>query len=194
MSHKLPPITEVPKLSTEDRASILDQLFEPCPQLHTLSVSLLSDKTFPSYGDLIASIGVQLTELSESTSTSDTAWLESILCAHPRLGEKKVDSEQSRAEQAQLNTGGEAEAERLRSFNAEYEQTFPGLRYVYARSPRSIPHVAVLITICRVFVNGRSRPVIMEDMKQRIERGNIEMERADAIKVISSLDGSSLSD
>ena len=50
--------------------------------------------------------------------------------AHPRLGEKKVDSEQSRAEQAQLNTGGEAEAEKLRALNEEYEKAFPGLRYV----------------------------------------------------------------
>lgn len=46
------------------------------------------------------------------------------------------------------------------------------------RSPRS--HRA---TIYRVFVNGRSRPVIMDDMKERIERGDIRMERAAAIKV-----------
>jgi len=130
MSYKLPPISEVPNLSTEERAAILDQLFEPCTQLHTLSVSFLASKPFPSYDDLVASIGVQLTELSESTSTSDTAWLESILSAHPRLGEKKVDSEQSRAEQAQLNTGDEAEAQKLQALNAEYERTFPGLRYV----------------------------------------------------------------
>lgn len=139
MSYKLPPVAEIPKLSTEDRANLLDQLFEPCVQLHTLSVSFISAKEFPSYDDLIASIGVQLTELSESTSTSDTAWLESILSAHPRLGEKKVDSEQSRAEQAQLNTGGEGEAEKLKALNAEYEHTFPGLRYVYVRIPIRSP-------------------------------------------------------
>lgn len=126
----LPAVSEIPSLSTEERAAILDQLFEPCVQLHTLSVSLLHDKTFLSYDDLITSIGVQLTELSESKSTSDTEWLEKILGAHPRLGEKKVDSEQSRAEQAQLNTGGAGETAQLRDLNQEYENAFSGLRYV----------------------------------------------------------------
>jgi hypothetical protein len=32
-------------------------------------------------------------------------------------------------------------------------------------------------------VNGRSRPVIFEDMKRRIERGDIKAERSEAIKV-----------
>lgn len=73
---------------------------------------------------------VQLTDLSDSPSTSDTEWLDKILGAHPRLGAKKVDSAQSQAEQAQLNTGGEEEATKLRNMNEEYEQTFPGLRYV----------------------------------------------------------------
>lgn len=130
MSPALPPVPSVPSLSTAERAAILDILFEPCVQLHTLSVSLLHEKHFDSYDDLVAGIGMQLMELSESKSTSDTEWLEKILSAHPRLGEKKVESEQSRAEQAQLNTGGEAEAAQLRDLNEEYEKTFPGLRYV----------------------------------------------------------------
>lgn len=127
----LPPIAGVPALSTTERAAILDALFEPCTALHTLSLELLHTETFPSYNDLIASVGVQLTDLSESPSTSDTEWLERILGAHPRLGAKKVDSAQSQAEQAQLNTGGEEEATKLRELNEEYETTFPGLRYVY---------------------------------------------------------------
>jgi hypothetical protein len=32
-------------------------------------------------------------------------------------------------------------------------------------------------------VNGRSRPVIMEDMQERISRGDIDLERKEAIKV-----------
>jgi hypothetical protein len=35
-----------------------------------------------------------------------------------------------------------------------------------------------------VFVNGRSRPVVMEDMEKRINRGDIKAERAEAIKVM----------
>jgi hypothetical protein len=130
-SFRLPPIDGVPALSTIERASVLDALFEPCTALHTLSLDLLHTETFPSYNDLIASVGVQLTDLSESPSTSDTEWLNKILGAHPRLGAKKVDSAQSQSEQAQLNTGGEEEAAKLQELNEEYEKAFPGLRYVY---------------------------------------------------------------
>ena len=129
-TYRLPAISTVPTLSTVERATILDHLFEPSIALHTLSVELLHSQSFSSYDDLIASIGVQLTELLDSPSTSDGDWLVKILGAHPRLGEKKVESAQSKAEQARLNEGGESEAEELRKLNEEYEQTFPGLRYV----------------------------------------------------------------
>ncbi len=128
--YQLPAIETVPNLSAPERAQILDHLFEPSIPLHTLSLDLLHEKPFPSYNDMIASIGVQLTELSESTSTSDTEWLEKILGAHPRLGEKTVDSAQSRQEQAQLNAGGTLEESELKRLNEEYEKTFPPLRYV----------------------------------------------------------------
>jgi hypothetical protein len=130
-SFQLPPVAGVPTLSTGKRAAVLDALFEPCQALHTLSVELLYTEKFESYNDLISSVGIQLIDLSESPSTSDTEWLDKILGAHPRLGEKKVESAQSQAEQAQLNTGGEDEAARLRNLNIEYEKTFPGLKYVY---------------------------------------------------------------
>lgn len=129
----LPSITAVPSLKTEARAQILDTLFEPCQPLHTLSVSLLREQHFASYDDLVAAVGKQLTGLFDSLLESDTKWLNSILAAHPRLGEKKVDSEQSRNEQAQLNQGDASQAERLAELNKVYEQKFPGLRYVYAR-------------------------------------------------------------
>lgn len=160
---KLPTIDQVPSLATEDRAAILDLLFEPSTQLHTLSVPLLHDEKFDSYDDLIAAVGMQLTDLSESASTSDTEWLQGILGSHPRLGAKKVDSAQSQAEQAQLR-GSSEETEQLRVLNEEYEKAFPGLRYV-------------------VFVNGRSRPVIMEDMKNRIKSSNLKSEQTAAIRV-----------
>ncbi|TVY57909.1 putative allantoinase 1 [Lachnellula cervina] len=167
-SFQVPPISGVPALSTIERAAVLDALFEPCTALHTLSLDLLHTETFESYNDLIASVGVQLTDLSESSSTSDTEWLDKILGAHPRLGEKKVESAQSQAEQAQLNTGGAEEATKLRSLNEEYERKFPGLKYV-------------------VFVNGRSRPVIMENMQERIARGDVRLERAEAIKAMCDI-------
>lgn len=126
----LPPISTLPTLSATELASILDHLFEPCVPLHTLSVGFLRDQTFISYDDCIATIGVQLTELADSASTSATQWLESILGAHPRLGEKKIESKQSQAEQAQLSPANNGDQDQLAMLNARYERAFPGLRYV----------------------------------------------------------------
>ena len=127
----LPPIASVPGLPVEERAAILDNLFEPCVQLHTLSLDLLHREPFASYDELVACVGVQLTDLAESTSTSDTRWLHDILAAHPRLGEQRVHSAKSRAEQAHLRTEGDEADNELVELNGLYESTFPGLRYVY---------------------------------------------------------------
>ncbi|KAL1628078.1 hypothetical protein SLS56_006008 [Neofusicoccum ribis] len=167
----LPPVGTLPSAPTGARTYVLNLLFEPSQPLHNLALPLLNGTQFASYDDLIAAVGVQLTELSESPSTSDTEWLEQILGAHPRLGEKKVESAQSRAEQANLNAAGpeaEAEAAELKRLNEEYEKTFPGLRYV-------------------VFVNGRSRPEIFKNMTERIARGDIKAERAEAIKAMCQI-------
>ncbi|KIV92922.1 hypothetical protein, variant 2 [Exophiala mesophila] len=175
MTTQLPPITTIPSLTTDERAAILDTLFEKCAPLHTLSVSLLREKTFTSYDELIAAVGQQLMSLYDSNLESDDKWLVSILAAHPRLGEKKVESAQSRAEQAKMNAadgaaGAASEdiAERLANLNQVYEDKFPGLRYV-------------------VFVNGRSRPVIMEDMQRRIDTSNLQQEKKDAIMAMTDI-------
>jgi hypothetical protein len=152
MSTTLPPISTLPSLPAPSRATVLDLLFEPCTQLHTLSVGTLRDKSFASYDELAAAVGAQLIELFESGLKSDQDWLDVILNAHPRLGEKRVESELSRREQAAMNSSGveagggpggaggpsateaaeaaEAEAEELRRLNAQYETVFEGLRYV----------------------------------------------------------------
>ncbi|RYC56819.1 hypothetical protein CHU98_g9390 [Xylaria longipes] len=81
-----------------------------------------------------------------------------------------VSFAQSRAEQAQLNTAtgdGVDETERLAALNREYEARFPGLRYV-------------------VFVNGRGRDVIMDDMRRRIDRGDIRVEEREGIQLLVS--------
>jgi hypothetical protein len=139
---KLPSITDLPTLPKAARAQVLDLLFEPSQALHNLSLPLTSPDSihkFTTYDDLIVAVGIQLTELAESTSTSDTEWLEQILGSHPRLGEKKVDSQLSRMEQAAMaKASGDqrseeeiiAEQETLKGLNKEYEEKFPGLRYV----------------------------------------------------------------
>ena len=134
----LPSISTLPSLPTSRRAEILDSLFEPCTQLHTLSVATLQDTTFSDYASLISTIHDQLIPLLNSPSTSDGEWLDAILSAHPRLGEKKVESELSKHEQAQLQDG-EEEAEGLAELNREYEKAFPGLRYVQVHSPSFPP-------------------------------------------------------
>lgn len=168
-SNKLPPVSNISTLPTQDRAAILDLLFEPSTQLHTLSVPLLHEKQFESYADLISAVGVQLTDLAESASSSDTEWLESILGSHPRLGAKKVESAQSQAEQAQLQ-GTANETAQLLTLNEEYEKKYPGLRYV-------------------VFVNGRSRSLVMDDMRQRIANSDLKSERFAAIRVSVHMHG-----
>ena len=125
----LPNIHSIQEATAEERAAILDTLFEPCTQLHTLSVNVLREKAFVSYNELVEAVGQQMHTLLQSASTSDTEWLDSILSAHPRLGEGQVTSEQSRAEQAQLRSEGTAKSS-LATLNHDYESRFPGLRFV----------------------------------------------------------------
>ncbi|KAF2111516.1 Oxo-4-hydroxy-4-carboxy-5-ureidoimidazoline decarboxylase [Lophiotrema nucula] len=164
----LPPISTLSHLPDPELITVLDLLFEPSPPLHALSLPVLRSATFPTYETLITAVNAQLTALAASDEPKDVEKLSEILCSHPRLGEKKVESEQSKAEQAQLQKGGEEEKEQLASLNREYEEAFPGLRYV-------------------VFVNGRSRPVIMENMKSRIDRGDIKAERQEALQAMCDI-------
>jgi 2-oxo-4-hydroxy-4-carboxy--5-ureidoimidazoline (OHCU) decarboxylase len=176
---KLPPASSLPTLPPQTRATILDLLFEPSPALHEIFVPLTADSTFSSYDDLISAISSNLNTLALSQDPQDIKALEDVLSSHPRLGEKKVDSKMSRMEQAAMAKASsststsddaeearrkEVEAETLRQLNQEYETAFPGLRYV-------------------VFVNGRARSVIFENMRSRIQRGDTEEERREGIKV-----------
>ena len=129
MMAPLPNVHSIQEATAEERAGILDTLFEPCTQLHTLSVSLLREKAFVSYDELIEAVRQQMHTLLQSASTSDTEWLDGILSAHPRLGEGQVASEQSRAEQAQLQSEGTNKSS-LATLNHEYENQFQGLRFV----------------------------------------------------------------
>lgn len=194
----LPPITSLSTAPIKAQLAVLDTLFEPSTELHTLVLPTLRPKRataatgaaddgsptaksgpespFASYKALIRHVGSLMTSLSSQSSSSSSPSsslgsqqqqkkLHGILGSHPRLGAKKVESAQSQAEQAQLNQGGAEEAEKLKALNDEYEQRFPGLRYV-------------------VFVNGRSRPVVMEDMRRRIDRGDPKEEEQEAIRAM----------
>lgn len=45
----------------------------------------------------------------------------------------------------------------------------------------------LILTVDSVFVDGRSRQVIMGDMKERIERGDERQERIDAIQAMCDI-------
>lgn len=171
MASTLPDVTTLASLPDSTIITVLDLLFEPSEDLHTLALPTLRSITFATYPELLDAVRDQLLAIADSVHSDPTACqpLLSVLGSHPRLGEKKVESAQSAAEQAQLNKGPESEAERLAALNKEYEEKFPGLRYV-------------------VFVNGRSRDVIMEDMRRRIDRADFVAEEREAISVSLSDD------
>jgi 2-oxo-4-hydroxy-4-carboxy--5-ureidoimidazoline (OHCU) decarboxylase len=125
-SSTLPPITTLPHASDDIHKTVLDTLFEPSSTLQALTLPVLRSTPFPSYDILITAIHAQLSALAASDEEQDVKKLAEILSAHPRLGEKKVDSELSRGEQKSL----EGEGEELMALNKEYEDKFPGLRYV----------------------------------------------------------------
>ncbi|KAJ5841333.1 Oxo-4-hydroxy-4-carboxy-5-ureidoimidazoline decarboxylase [Penicillium rubens] len=165
----LPPLSTIPSLPQEAQLRVLDTLFEPSPELHQLMIPVLANQTFSSYTNLIDAVGGRMSALSAPNSPTDRDVLFGILGSHPRLGRAPANpehlSELSKKEQAQLNEGAEEQAEKLRALNAEYEEKFPGLRFV-------------------TFVNGRSRDVIMVEMRQRIDRANTEKEIEETIQHI----------
>ncbi|KAI8961046.1 Oxo-4-hydroxy-4-carboxy-5-ureidoimidazoline decarboxylase [Daldinia sp. FL1419] len=168
----LPPVTSLQEADDNKIEFTLDLLFEPSQDLHLIAVPAIRNSTpFSSYPSLIEYVGDLLFQLADNPTTADSrAELHAILSSHPRLGEEKVDSAQSRAEQAHLNANSasdvkEGEAARLKALNEEYEARFPGLRYI-------------------VFVNGRSRDIIMQNMRERINRGDIFAEQREAIQAM----------
>jgi 2-oxo-4-hydroxy-4-carboxy--5-ureidoimidazoline (OHCU) decarboxylase len=170
----LPPVSSLPSLPQEQRFQVLDTLFEPSPELHAMMAPVLADQTFVSYPSLIDAVGARMSALASPDSPQDRAALVGMLGSHPRLGRPKVASqpehlsELSKKEQAQLNQGAEELGEKLRLLNVEYEEKFPGLRFV-------------------TFVNGRSREVIMVEMRQRIDRGDYEREVQEAIQAMCDI-------
>ena len=183
----LPAVTSLPTLPDEALKSTLDLLFEPSKELHALALPTLRTISFNSYEDLINTLRDELLAIASAVIEGNEEVvkpLHDILGSHPRLGEPKVGtlSALSKMEQSHLAGGGggaaqggeseeeekkkkqEEEVEKLRALNKEYEAKFPGLRYV-------------------VFVNGRPRPVIFEDMRRRIDRGDLRAEEREGIMV-----------
>ncbi|KAI5306332.1 hypothetical protein KEM56_001353 [Ascosphaera pollenicola] len=195
----LPPVYTLQQLPLEEKCEVIDTLFEHSPTLHSVVLPILSRHTFQSYPAFIAHVGHTLATMQ---SDGENGKLDAILGAHPRLGEKRDKvSDLSRREQANLNSPSPVEqdqqpiengadsaapspvqreemghrhrgsgslegiASELQRWNDLYEARFPGLRYV-------------------TFVNARPREEIIQDMINRIHRGDLERERSEAISAI----------
>ncbi|TQS33776.1 hypothetical protein Golomagni_05866, partial [Golovinomyces magnicellulatus] len=164
-SPELPHISNLHASSDLAQTEVLDLLFETSPEIHSTLLPVIRTDQYASYPQLIDACQIRLLSLAaSSTVASPNQTLLSILGSHPRLGAKKVDSTQSVAEQAKL--GGHSEE--LAKLNEEYEQTFPGLRYV-------------------VFVNGRGRPEIMDNMRVRIARRDYTKEVDEALQAMCDI-------
>lgn len=166
MAYQLPPASTLHTLSKEAQVEVLDHLFEPCATLAELVISRVLTKPFSSYQELIETSRSELLAFLEGNSESPK--VSKIISAHPRLGPSKDKlSSHSSSEQKSL-AGTEEEARKLAALNDAYEAAFPGLRYV-------------------VFVNGRSREEVMKNMTLRINRGDIQKERAEAFEAMCDI-------
>ncbi|ODV90045.1 hypothetical protein CANCADRAFT_1776 [Tortispora caseinolytica NRRL Y-17796] len=166
----LPSPSTFINLDAMEQKSVLDKLFEPSQILADKVRSDLekTEISFTSYDEIAQYVGRILRGMNSSESIQEQKDLLAILGAHPRLGAKKVESAQSQQEQASLQAAAKEEQERLAELNAEYERTFPGMIYV-------------------VFVNGRSREEIMKNMRERIDRGRIDLEKLEAIDAMCAI-------
>lgn len=168
----IPALKQAP---ADQVAATLGHLFEPTAALNSLIYTSLIHPTtstaapaFSTYPELIAQVRALLLALPiPATAAELDPSIADIIAAHPRLGSKKVDSAQSQAEQASLQRNA-VQLERVRELNQEYENTFPGLRYV-------------------VFVNGRPLPEIIENMETRIARNDFAAECKEAFNVGSKI-------
>ncbi|KAL2752373.1 hypothetical protein ACRALDRAFT_2044197 [Sodiomyces alcalophilus JCM 7366] len=168
-SASLPDIATLPSLPTSDQTAVLNLLFEPSPALETVALPVVASTSFESYDALIDNVHRLLSDLAYDPTPKNRTTLHNVLGSHPRLGARHVDSAQSAAEQASLRAGGtEVDAAELATLNARYEDAFPGLRYV-------------------VFVDGRGTPEIMEDMRDRIARGDFAAEERAAIQAMCDI-------
>ncbi|ODV81539.1 uncharacterized protein CANTADRAFT_111125 [Suhomyces tanzawaensis NRRL Y-17324] len=179
MAYKLPPISSLTQIDRKDQVVALGHLFEPCETLSEFIISRIAHQSFEDYQRLIEFVRIELVHFLQQaeaeanrSGTGVDPRISKIIAAHPRLGGSSKAptgklSEHSSKEQKSLQ-GSEEESKKLVYLNDLYEETFPGLRYV-------------------VFVNGRSREVVMKDMQERIDRGDIQKERRQAFEAMCDI-------
>ncbi|KAG7194328.1 uncharacterized protein KQ657_004540 [Scheffersomyces spartinae] len=179
MSYTLPPIEEIGLSLVDTKTEICNHLFEPCSTLTAfiLAKVLTINCSFNSYGQFIEAARIALLQFLEDEESKEKKGkgpldlkISQIIAAHPRLGASKTTklSSHSATEQKSLQAASDEETKALLDLNNQYETAFPGLRYV-------------------VFVNGRPRSDIMENMKMRIARNDISLERKEAFNAMCDI-------
>lgn len=138
---------------------IINELFEPCEALVGFLIPHLNKDEdtatiIEKSRTLLLSLINKYSNVEEIPK-DDMSLICKIVGAHPRLGVPTVSalSDFSSSEQKSLSTGDPRLKQKLIELNAQYESTFPGLRFV-------------------VWVNGKPREEIMEIMKKRMERNS----------------------
>ncbi|EMG49854.1 hypothetical protein G210_5298 [Candida maltosa Xu316] len=171
------PAIEVFKASSQsEQKQVFDHLFEPCDTLANFIFGKVMVQPFSSYQEFIELVRqeliafVRLSEFSQARNGGEiNPIVNQIIAAHPRLGEPKKEQLSVHSSNEQKSLNGDPEViQKLKEMNETYEKTFPGLRYV-------------------VFVNGRSRHEIMDDMTRRINRRNIKLEREEAFNAMCDI-------
>ncbi|KAL9088833.1 MAG: hypothetical protein Q9159_002869 [Coniocarpon cinnabarinum] len=174
---RLPSSSDLSNASPHQLHSITSILFEDSPELESIITTIIHEDPPSGYESLIELVRGRLKSFVPTpASLHDLGSVEkghrpdSILNAHPRLGENKVNlSASSAAEQSNLQSStDQQQALELAHLNAEYEAQFEGLHYL-------------------VFVNGRGRPEIFQDMRRRMARANPFLERVEAIDALCDI-------
>ncbi|KAL6450625.1 allB1 Probable allantoinase 1 [Candida maltosa Xu316] len=162
------PAIEVFKASSQsEQKQVFDHLFEPCDTLANFIFGKVMVQPFSSYQEFIELVRQELIAFVRLREINPI--VNQIIAAHPRLGEPKKEQLSVHSSNEQKSLNGDPEViQKLKEMNETYEKTFPGLRYV-------------------VFVNGRSRHEIMDDMTRRINRRNIKLEREEAFNAMCDI-------
>lgn len=163
----LPSIQTLKQLPQSDQKYILDQLFEPCDTLSNFIFIKVFPQQFTTYLEFINFVRKELINLLKENELNPI--INEIISTHPRLGEPKKEqlSIHSSNEQKNLNSDPDIIL-KLKEMNELYENKFPGLRYV-------------------VFVNGRNRLEIINDMNKRIKRDDILLEKYEAFNAMCDI-------
>jgi 2-oxo-4-hydroxy-4-carboxy--5-ureidoimidazoline (OHCU) decarboxylase len=162
MPYTLPSVQRINDISPEEQEELLNNLFEP----HSAIVSYLSSlfqSSYESYTHFIEAAYNKFRELDPQSPL-----VKEIISSHPRLGLPRGTelSEHSSKEQESLQ--GDDTVKEFIQLNSEYESKYPGLRFV-------------------LFVNGRDREQVKKFFKQRIARGDYDLEVLDAIRAMCDI-------